>query len=100
MNDLKIKMTQYLMPNDEQLTIDGKRYIFAMRNRMVNVPVYLSLNQCKLKCASGRGVKQILMWILEHTYIFSDNVKQQVYKRLESNFEIRENTRVKMNMKT
>ena len=30
-------MADYLMQNDENLTISEKRYIFAMRNRMIEI---------------------------------------------------------------
>ena len=34
----EIKMADYLMPNEENLTISDKRYIFAIRNRMIQIP--------------------------------------------------------------
>ena len=49
-NYSKIEMAEYLMPNDEQLTIEGQRYIFSMRNRMVYVPVNFPKNQSEVKC--------------------------------------------------
>ena len=85
MNYLKIEMAEYLMPNDEQLTIEGQRYIFSMRNRMVNVPVNFPKNQSEVKCACG--VKEDMQHIYicecwniqiettEYSNIFSDNVK-------------------------
>ena len=102
MNYLKIEMAEYLMPNDEQLSIEGQRYIFAIRNRMVNVPVNFPKNQSEVKCACG--VKEDMQHIYlceywnkqiepkEYTYIFSDKVKEQVevYKRFKANIEIRE----------
>ena len=34
----EIKMADYLMPNCEGLSISDKRYIFSMRNRMIQIP--------------------------------------------------------------
>ena len=34
----EIKMAEYLMPYGESLTISEKRYIFSMRNRMIEIP--------------------------------------------------------------
>ena len=32
-----LKMAEYLLPNNESLSISEKRYIFAIRNRMVKI---------------------------------------------------------------
>ena len=79
MNYSKIEMDEYLMPNDEELTTEGKRYIFAMRNRMVNVSVDFALNQSEAKCICGvkEGMQHIYLceyWNIkietkEYTYI-------------------------------
>ena len=39
----EIKMADYLMPNREIITIEDKRYIFAIRNRMIQIPTNFPL---------------------------------------------------------
>ena len=34
----EIKMANYLLPNEEGLSIKDKRFIFAIRNRMIQIP--------------------------------------------------------------
>ena len=45
-----IKMADYLMPNPENLSIDDKRSIFEIRNRMVALPNNFSKEKAKKLC--------------------------------------------------
>ena len=100
----EIKMADYLMPNEENLTIEDKHYIFAIRNRMIQIPTnfpskYENKNENCLIC----GKKEIM----EHLYsckwdqknnetkyenIFGDNVKKvkKVYNQFRQKYENRE----------
>ena len=37
-NNLNIQMASYLLPNNEGVSVTDKRNIFAMRNRMTDIP--------------------------------------------------------------
>jgi hypothetical protein len=94
-----MKMADYLMPNPENLSIDDKRSIFEMRNRMVALPNNFSREKTKKSCICGNIEN------MEHVYlctnlnkekanipydsIFKDDVGQQleVCKRFKLNFE-------------
>ena len=100
----EIKMADYLMPNEENLTIEDKHYIFAIRNRMIQIPTnfpskYENKNENCLIC----GKKEIM----EHLYsckwdqknnetkyenIFGNNVKKmkKVYNQFRQKYENRE----------
>jgi hypothetical protein len=96
-----IKMADYLMPNPENLSIDDKRSIFEIRNRMVALPNNFSKEKAKKLCTCGNIEN------MEHVYmctnlnkenpknpyesIFKDDVCKQleVCKRFRQNFEQR-----------
>ena len=62
----EIKMAEYLMPNGEPLSISEKRWIFAIRNRMVLIPTNFPSKKnnedqnCK-KCGEPENLKHIYM---------------------------------------
>ena len=97
-----IKMADYLMPNDAGLTVTDKRYVFAMRNRMVSIPANFPLNQTNMNCACGdredmRHVYSCTFWntekeIIEYKIIFTDHVTKmaKVYERFRQNYQKRE----------
>ena len=47
-------MAEYLMPNNECSSIEQQRYIFAIRNRMVCLPVNFPQNKMEMKCVCGQ----------------------------------------------
>ena len=47
----ELDMSEYLSPNDV-LTIEQQRYIFSLRNRMLNIPANYSANS-EVKCCCG-----------------------------------------------
>ena len=98
------KMADYLMPSEENLTIEDKRYIFAMRNRMIIIPTNFpskNLNQnenCRI-C----GVRETMDHLysckwdqennkIKYENIFGDNLKtmKTVYNQFKSKYEKRE----------
>ena len=95
-------MSEYLLPNNHELTIDSQRNLFAIRNRMVNIPSNFSSKQNNLsKCFCGETED------MEHIYyckyinseetegkyenLFCGNMNEQkiVFRRFEQNLENR-----------
>ena len=56
----RLKMAEYLLPQDENISISDQQYIFSMRNRMVqigyNFPEKEIENFCK--CGETENMKQ------------------------------------------
>ena len=93
------------MPYGESMTISEKRYIFAMRNRMILIPAnFPNRNKdedenCK-QCGKTENMKHIYMCNmkqenkdLDYEKIFGNNRKQmkRVYNQFKMNYENREN---------
>ena len=95
-------MSEHLLPNNN-LTIEEQRTIFAIRNRMINIPAnYSSKKENTAKCICGVSEN------MEHIYnceylnievpaeeylkIFSENTSEQksVLERFEQNMNRRE----------
>jgi hypothetical protein len=49
----QLEMTEYLSPLGMNLSIDAKRTIFAIRNKMIRIPANFSSEKVKYKCISG-----------------------------------------------
>ena len=104
-----LELAEYLMPNNELLSIEDKRNLFEMRNHMVDIPANFSSSKVITKCIcrDKEDMKHIyickkLNIIKEETYfemIYSDNVKEQVivYKRFKNNMEKRSEIKEKTN---
>ena len=103
-NYLEMKMAEYLKPYGNILTISDKRYIFSMRNRMVQIPTNFPLKDkntdenCK-KCGKKENMKHIYMCSLrkenteeKYEMIFGENLEQmkKVYLKFKDNYENRE----------
>ena len=84
----ELKMAEYLTPGCEKLTIIEQRNIFAIRNRMVDIPANFSKDQELEKCACGalENMKHIYkchIWNQEHNIdiefeeIFNENILKQ-----------------------
>ena len=94
-------MADYLMPNPENLSIDDKRSIFEMRNRMVALPNNCSREKTKKPCICGNIENMVHVYLctnlnkekakIPYYSIFKDDVGQQleVCKRFKLNFEQR-----------
>ena len=100
-NNLNIQMASYLLPNNEGVSVTDKRNIFAMRNRMTDIPANFPTKDKIENCICGKTED------MEHIYsckslnsettsqpyelIFTGNIVQQilVYKRFEQNLETR-----------
>ena len=97
-----VEMAEYLVPFNNSLTIEEKCEIFAIRNRMINIPFNFS-TKCEYKCECGKleDMQHIYMcelWnkveqpLLSYEKIFNGNLKQQiaVYKKFKQNMLRRE----------
>ena len=99
----EIQMAIYLKPNDEGLTIADKRYIFAIRNRMINLSTNFPSNKNRGENCTNCGERETS----EHIYtcdqtkennntkyeeIFGENLKNMktVYLKFKTNYEKKE----------
>ena len=107
-NEIKyscIKMAEYLLPNDEELSISDQRYIFSIINRMVPILENFPNSQTGKICSCGQIESMRHIYIctnlniesvkISYEKIFDDNVRsqKQVYNRFKQNFETREKMR-------
>ena len=102
-NYTSLEMSEYLLPFNNKLTISEKCEIFAVRNRMINIPSNFSSN-CEAKCECGaiENMKHIYECKLlnmnkkitiPYENIYNGNLKQQieVYRRFKENLVKRDN---------
>ena len=94
-------MADYLMPNPENLSIDDKRSIFEIRNRMVALPNNFSKERTKklFTCGNIENMEHVYLCTnlnkenakISYESIFKDDVAKQleVSKRFKLNFEQR-----------
>ena len=96
-----IEMADYLMPNEEDLTIENKRKIFEIRNHMVDIPANFSSSKIFMKCPCGmkENMKHVYQCrilndeeeVIPFENIYTDNVRDQVivYNRFKNSLEKR-----------
>ena len=96
-----IGMAEYLQPYNKYLTIEEKREIFEIRNRMVNIPAnFKSKSEEKCKCGAVEDMSHIYeceIWSknnqlkLEYNKIFHGNISEQilVYRKFRENLDSR-----------
>ena len=94
-------MAEYLSPNHEKLSISAQRYIFAIRNRMIDIENNFPNKMPKKPCFCGKLEDQEHIYscellnekkeTIEYNRIFEDNVNAQkkVYEKFRTNFERR-----------
>ena len=98
----EIKMAEYLMPNDSNLTISQKRDIFEVRNRMLPIPQNFPAEDKCDKCVKCEQTEDMLhiyyseCWnneVLNIPYenIYSENIShiKKVFLQIKVNFERR-----------
>ena len=94
-------MSEYLQPFNKSLTIEQKREMFAVRNRMVNIPSNFSSKK-EIKCECGKTEDMVHIYECEifcdnkqpaipYGQIFNGNLKEQimVYTRFSENLKTR-----------
>ena len=102
-------MSEYLLPNSEDLSIENKQKIFGIRNKMVNIPANFSSSENKYKCWCGNNedMKHVYICkmlnpeepIIEYEQIYSSNVRRisEINNRFQQNMNIREELKVNEN---
>ena len=58
----KITMSEYLLPTNKNLTIEEKRRMFAVRNKMTNIPPNFQKSRTEIECSCGE------IETMEHIY--------------------------------
>ena len=98
-----LEMSEYLLPTNQKLTIDEKRKMFAVKNRMIDIPANFPKTNMDKKCVCGKIEDMVHIYNcevldnkqtnLQYEAIFMGNITQQieVFKRFEENLEKREN---------
>ena len=99
-----IGMAEYLQPYNKYLTVEEKRGIFEIRNRMVNIPAnFKSKSEEKCKCGDIEDMSHIyeceILSIknnqtkIAYKKIFNGNISEQilVYRRFTENMKRRNN---------
>ena len=95
-------MAEYLLPGNLELSIEEKRNMFAVRNKMVDIPANFSKSKGETKCFCGREENMDHIYnceilnsekpIIKFEEIFSNNIVKQieVFRRFKNNLETRE----------
>ena len=98
-----MKMAEYLSPNYEQLSLNDQRYIFAIRNRMIEIEHNFRKQLPEENCICGEQITQQHIYscqnydknieYLPYERIFEENVniQKQIYLRFKKNYENRKN---------
>ena len=96
-----IEMSEYLQPFNKSLTIEQKREMFAVRNRMVDIPTnFSSKNETKCQCGEIEDMVHIYECKIfcdnkqpkiPYKQIFNGNLKEQilVYTKFSENLKTR-----------
>ena len=94
-------MAEYLLPSYEKISIFEQRYIFAIRNRMVQIETNFPTKFSKNLCFCGNEANQEHIYTchylnkeketIEFKRIYEENVniQKQIYKRFEKCLETR-----------
>ena len=104
-----LEMSEYLQPSNLALTIEQKREMFSIRNRMIDIPQNFPGKNMHNKCVCGETEEMIHIYNCEmlkksetnlpYEKIFNGNMKQQieVYNIFKENLDQRETIRSKIN---
>ena len=97
-----LEMADYLLPFNNTLTINEKCELFAVRNKMINIPSNFSSNS-EIKCRCGQIETMTHIYecdilnkkekmTVAHEMIYNGNLRQQldVYKKFKQNMDKRE----------
>ena len=101
----RLEMSDYLLPNNSQLSNDDKKYLFSIRNRMIRINSnFYGQKKTENLCPSGCGKYENMIHIYEcqklsgntniniqYEKIFNGTLaeKIQIYKRMKQNIEKR-----------
>ena len=94
-----LKMAEYLAPNHEKISISDQRYIFKIRNRMIEIENNFPKKYPKNPCVCGEKQTQEHIYSceyvnqnkskIEYKRIFEENVniQKQISEKFKENFE-------------
>ena len=100
-------MADYLLPTNNKLTISEKQKMFAVKNRMINIPANFPKPKMEYKCYCGE--KEDMKHIynceinndgkqpsLEYEKIYTGKLTEQidVFRKFENNCERRERLKI------
>ena len=107
-NYTSLEMSEFLLPFNNKLTISEKCELFAVRNRMIDIPSNFSSN-CEAKCECGviENMKHIYeckilnmnkKTTIPYENVYNGNLQQQieVYRRFKENLIRREQLKEKL----
>ena len=95
----EIKMAEYLLPNNTEMSIDNKRNLFSIRNRIIELSTNFPLKYKEHLCVCGAREEMKHIYTckilnsekekIQYEQIFSNNLKEQteVLKRFIENYE-------------
>ena len=101
-----LEMAEYFMPYGDQLTIEDKQYIFAIRNRMVDIGANYGKSE---SCFCGADENMLHVYTCKHLNVEETNVPYEnihtgnlkeiveVFRRFEENMRMREEIKNKVN---
>ena len=103
-----LEMADYFLPFNNCLTIEEKCELFAVKNRMINIPYNFS-SKCEPKCKCGKNENMLHIYQCElykkekqplfpYEKIFNGNLKEQieVYRKFKQNLQTREEIKEKI----
>ena len=98
----EIEMSEYLQPTNEMLTIFEKRRLFAIKNRMIEIPSNFPKSKSESYCVCGTREDMTHIYNckmlnsdepnLNYEKIFNGNIGEQIaiFRRFENNLKMRE----------
>ena len=83
----RMEMSEYLLPTNKNLTIDQKRRLFAIKNKMIDIPSnFSSKTENRCQCGSVENMEHIYLCetlnqetrILPYEKIYNGNINEQI----------------------
>ena len=81
----RLKMAEYLLPQDENISILDQQYIFSMRNRMVQIGQNFPEKENENLCICGETEK--MKHIHDCKYLNKEDIKTNYEKIFEENIK-------------
>ena len=105
----KLEMAEYLTPIKRKMTIENKRIMFSVRNRMVDIKSNFKQGSSEQKCICGQNETMEHIWICDkvnskeikkenYSQIFNGNLTQQI--RIFETFKDKIEEHKRINSKT
>ena len=96
-----IEMAEYLLPSTSEMTVDKKRNLFSVRNKMADIPANFQDSKIKTECLCGEAENMEHLYecntlnenepILPYQKLYSGNINEQIqiFKRIQKYLEKR-----------